>query len=184
METRAQRFTGATPGAQAQYRIALEMIARAVKLPLMSFVHRIVAVMLFATCLSALAAEARIIKVLPHLLDQNGRHTLHPSLFERDAYQAHLRTRPELCSGMRFDVQWKGRKLKAAKIKLEARGARIPARQIATFSRDLSGGGMFSRWVGVTIPVEDFNRLGSLVAWRVSLWDGEQLLAEQKSFLW
>jgi hypothetical protein len=181
---RAQRFTGAPPEAQAQYRNALEMNGRAVKLPLMNFVRRLAALLLFAASLSALSAEARIVKVLPHFLDQNGKHTLHPSLFERDAYQAHLRTHPELCSGMRFDVQWKGRKLQDPKVKLEVRGAKIPARQIETFSRDLKSGGMFSRWAGVTVPVADFNRLGSIVAWRVSLWDGEQQLAEQKSFLW
>ena len=165
-------------------RNALEMNGRPIKLPSMNFVPRLAFLIIFASSLSGSAAEARIIKVLPHFLDQNGKHTLHPSLFERDAYQAHLRNHPELCSGMRFDVQWKGRKLQDPKIKLEVRAAKIPARDVQTFSRDLKTGGMFSRWTGVTIPAVDFNRLGSIVAWRVSLWDGEQQLAEQKSFLW
>ncbi|HUS36056.1 MAG TPA: hypothetical protein VM680_11960 [Verrucomicrobiae bacterium] len=150
----------------------------------MNLVHRVAALAVLTLALSAHAAEGRIVKVLPHFLDQNGKHTLHPSLFERDAYQAHLKTHPELCSGMRFDVQWKGRKLQDPKLKLEVRGAKIPARQIETFSGDLKSGSMFSRWAGITVPVEDFNRLGSIVAWRVSLWDGDSQLAEQKSFLW
>jgi hypothetical protein len=135
-------------------------------------------------CCSAAAAEARIIKVLPHFLDKAGRHTIHPSLFERDGYQAHLKTHPELCSGMRFDVQWKGRKLEHGQIKLEVRGANTPPRQIETFSENLKGGGMFSRWSGLKVAGEDFKRIGSIIAWRISLWDGDQQLAEQRSFLW
>ena len=47
--------------------------------------------------------------MLPHYLDKEGRHTLSPSLYERDAYQAILRQNPEKRGGMRFDVQWKAR---------------------------------------------------------------------------
>ena len=36
----------------------------------------------------ACTAASKISKVLPHLLDKQGRHTLSPSLLERDAYQA------------------------------------------------------------------------------------------------
>ena len=38
---------------------------------------------------------ARVIKVLHHLIDAKGRNALAPSLFERDAYQIHLRENPE-----------------------------------------------------------------------------------------
>ena len=48
------------------------------------------------------AASAKIIKVLPHLLDRDGRHTLSPSLYERDAYQAILRAHPIQRSALRF----------------------------------------------------------------------------------
>ena len=63
----------------------------------------IVSSILIATVASQ-AAEGKIIKVLPHLLDKKGRHTLSPSLYERDAYQAKLRTHPEDISALRFDV--------------------------------------------------------------------------------
>src|SRR5437764_9781351 len=56
---------------------------------------------------SAPAATGRIKKVLPHYLDKQGRHTLAPSLYERDAYQAHLRHSPNERSALRFDVNWK-----------------------------------------------------------------------------
>src|SRR5439155_1231097 len=40
-------------------------------------------------------AEAKIYKVLPTFIDKEGRHSLSPSLYERDAYQAQLRKHPE-----------------------------------------------------------------------------------------
>ena len=49
----------------------------------------------FAAVLTAGASTGRVFKVLPHFLDTNGVHTLSPSLYERDAYQAHLRQHPE-----------------------------------------------------------------------------------------
>jgi hypothetical protein len=36
----------------------------------------------------------------------------------------------------------------------------------------------------VKVSGADFERLGSIVAWRITIWDGEQQLAEEKSFLW
>src|SRR4051794_38784995 len=53
------------------------------------------------------AATGRVYKVLPHFLDLKGRHTLTPSLYDRDAYQFFLRQHPESRSGIRFDIQWK-----------------------------------------------------------------------------
>ena len=61
--------------------------------------------LVFARLVSA--ADGKVIKVLPHLLDQAGRHSLSPSLFERDAYQAELRKHPEKVSGLRYDVRWR-----------------------------------------------------------------------------
>ncbi len=52
----------------------------------------ILSALLLATAWSATAAPAKVIKVLPHFLDQKGRHALSPSLYDRDAYQAHLRS--------------------------------------------------------------------------------------------
>ena len=59
----------------------------------------IVMALLLVTTLASVEASsarvARITKVLPHLLDDKGRHTLSPSLYERDAYQAELRKNPD-----------------------------------------------------------------------------------------
>ncbi len=128
----------------------------------------------------------RIVKVLPHLLDQQGRHTINPSLFDRDAYQAELRTHPERRGGMRFDVHWKGRPGTSAALtlKLELRGSKAPIQSpVIITSRAFSRGG-FSQWTRVRLSDEDFARLGELVSWRASLWRDDELLAEQRSFLW
>ena len=40
------------------------------------------------------AAGGRVYKVLPQYLDQKGRESLTPSLYDRDAHQAYLRIHP------------------------------------------------------------------------------------------
>jgi len=147
--------------------------------------------MLLALCLTsagltALAGPARIIKVLPHHLDQAGRASLSPSLYERDAYQAHLRRNPSLCSGLRFDVQWKARPSVAAnlKLRLELLTRTRPKRQPLVLEKPVVAKTRWSRWTALSLTGEAFRQAGDIIAWRASLWDGERPLAEQKSFLW
>lgn len=130
------------------------------------------------------ATPAKIIKVLPHLLDEQGRHALSPSLYERDAYQAYLRKNPAKCSGLRFDIQWKARATNPTdlKLRMEFRGGKEAKPFVLEESvRRRSG---TSRWSSLKLSGDDFKRTGDLVAWRATLWSGDQLLAEQKSFLW
>src|SRR3569832_429015 len=79
---------------------------------------------LFVAAVSAQAASARILIVLPTYIDKAGRHATTPSLYERDAYQAVLRKSPELRTGMRFDVRWKLKDVDWNKVemRLELRG--------------------------------------------------------------
>src|SRR5438445_2693263 len=78
---------------------------------------------LLAAALPASAATGRLMKVLPHFLDVDGRHTVSPSLYDRDAYQAFLRNHPEQRSGVRFDVQWKAHGTAGPlKLRVELRG--------------------------------------------------------------
>jgi hypothetical protein len=42
----------------------------------------------------------------------------------------------------------------------------------------------FSTWSSLRLEGQNYADLGQVLAWRVSLWQGDQLLAEQKSFLW
>jgi hypothetical protein len=133
------------------------------------------------------SATGRVIKMLPFFLDLEGRHELSPSLYERDAYQDYLRQHPEKRSAMLFDVQWKvkGEPQAPVKIKLELRGsARGDLAKEAVLEKYIEPGGLFSRWTGLKLEGQQYKDFGQLSAWRATLWEGDRLLSEQKSFLW
>jgi hypothetical protein len=128
------------------------------------------------------AAPARITKVLPHLLDREGRYSLSPSLYERDAYQALLRKSPEKCSGIRFDVRWKAQAGNRVKLRIDIRGSASP--EPLVLEQNVRRNHWYDRWTSLTLSGESFQKVGQVIAWRATLWDGDKLLAEQKSFLW
>ena len=135
---------------------------------------------------SAHAAIGKVNKVLPHFLDIQGRHSLSPSLFDRDAYQAKLRQNPDLRSGIRYDINWRTRSVKAStfKLRVELRGiAKGNLPQLKTIEREVVGG-VGSHWTSISLSGDDYKQFGEVTAWRVTLWDGDELLGEQKSFLW
>lgn len=129
------------------------------------------------------AASGKVLKVLPHLLDEKGRHSLSPSLYERDAYQAKLRKERALVSTVRFDVNWKARGVdkENLRIRVELRGEKVGPPVVV---EEKVRPGVFSKWSGVTVPKETYQELQSVSAWRVTLWNGDEQVAEQKSFLW
>jgi hypothetical protein len=132
------------------------------------------------------ATAGRVIKVLPLFLDLKGHDAISPSLFDRDAYQVHLRQHTNEVSAIRFDVLWKVSNLKGAKLKLRAElrgvGDRGAPRQ-TVLEKEVTPG-YFRSWTSLKLEGDDLKNFGSLIAWRVTLWDGDQLLGEQKSFLW
>jgi hypothetical protein len=141
-------------------------------------------------CFAALSAEAdsgRVIKVLEQFLDQKGRHMLNPSLFERDAYQAWLRLHPKERSGVRFDVEYRAPRYPfgSLKIQVEVRGIAHgePPKEIV-LEQDVKPCGWFSRWTTFRLSGQEYDNLGEVTAWRVRLWEDEDLLGEQQSFLW
>ncbi len=132
-------------------------------------------------------AEARVIKVLPHFLDAKGRHTLGPSLFERDAYQAQLRDNPEQRSALRFDVNWKTPfRLRSSTItlRLELRTSRIDPKTPVVLEQRVKGSGLAGAWSQLTLDRKRLEEMGDLVAWRATLWAGDEQLSEERSFLW
>jgi hypothetical protein len=128
----------------------------------------------------------RVIKFLPFYLDQQGRDSTSPSLFDRDAYQLHLRQHPKEISALRLDVQWKAVKApdEKLKIRIELRGATHDGDPTLKSFESPVQAGYFSHWTKFNLGGDDFVRFGSLAAWRATLWNGDQLLGEQKSFLW
>lgn len=132
------------------------------------------------------AATGRVLKVLPLYVDREGRVAPSPSLFDRDAYQAELRRDPRSCSGLRFDVQWKAKQASPAGLRLRLELVTTTANKdrailLEAPVRAKTG---WSRWSQMKLQGEAFRNAGELIAWRASLWDGAQMLAEQKSFLW
>ena len=145
--------------------------------------------LLLATATPGVAATGSVVKVLPECLDLKGRNSLAPSLYERDAYQAMLREHPERRSGMRFYVQWKtkGAVWEQLTVRLEVRGAAAAGnlpKLLVLEQRAENTAGHFSHWTNVNISSADYKNIGSVTAWRVSLWEGKTLLGHQESYLW
>ena len=137
--------------------------------------------------MSASGAEGRVIKVLPQFVDLQGQSMISPSLYDRDAYQKFLRMHPAKCSGMRFALQWKAKtpSTEPLKLRVELRGiaeGNLP--KATTLEETVRQHHWFSHWASLTLTGDAFKEFGEVVAWRATLWDGDRLLGEQKSFLW
>jgi hypothetical protein len=132
------------------------------------------------------AVTGRIVKVLPFLLDQHGRIATSPSLFDRDAYQAYLRLHTNQISALRFDVLWTATKSPAEEIKIavELRGIGTNSTPVLKTLETNAVPGTHRQWTNLPLAGDDYKSFGSVVAWRVTLWNGGQMLGEQKSFLW
>ena len=150
--------------------------------------------LVFVTLLSMIlvlpvhATTGRVVKVLPFYLDKKELHTISPSLYERDAYQAQLRMHPELRFGLLYRVEWnaKGKDPANLKIRLELRGAveGKVAKQLV-LEQPVHKRKWFTSWASITLKGADYKKFGEVVAWRVTLWEGEDLLLDsQQSFLW
>ncbi len=152
--------------------------------------RRLLVILLLLGSLSATfasdAASGRVVKVLPLLLDLKSRDAVSPSLYDRDAYQAYLRQHTNEISAVRFDVLWKASNTKGAKLKLrvELRGIGAGGLPRQTTLEQSVTARFFRRWTSLTLGGADYKNSGELVAWRATLWSDDQLLSEQKSFLW
>lgn len=131
------------------------------------------------------AAEPHIKKVLPQLTDTKERNSVSPSLYERDAYQSFLRTHPNERGGIQFMVLWRGSsKGRDLRLRVEARGVRNDAIRTETVEEPVQKSGWFGTWSALVLRGDKYKNFGELAAWRVTLWDGDKQLSEQKSFLW
>ena len=129
----------------------------------------------------------RVRKVLPLLLNARGQDALSPSLFERDAYQMYLRLHTNEIAAVRYDLQWKatGPKGAAVKIQLELRAiAPDGSPVLETLQTTGTVHGYFSHWSSFKLTGDEYKKVSAAVAWRATVWSGDQLLGEQKSFLW
>jgi len=145
--------------------------------------------LLLVSLSAAMASDAttgRVVKVLPLFLDAKGHDAISPSLFDRDAYQAWLRGHTNEISAVRFDVLWKASNAGNAKLKLRAelRGVGAGGLPKQTVLEQTVTPKFFRSWTSLPLGGADYKNFGELVAWRVTLWNGDQMVGEQKSFLW
>src|SRR5688572_18140301 len=140
-----------------------------------------------STSSSAIASPStdRVIKVLHDLVDARGRIALAPSLFERDAYQVHLRDFPELAAGSRFDIQYKARRQDGpVRLRLEVRGSKTGLGNSRAFEAETLPDRFGSSWGRIALDKATSESIGTIVAWRATLWRGAVQIGEQQSFLW
>ena len=135
---------------------------------------------------SSFAADTvtgKVIKVLPQYLDLKGRTSIAPSLYERDSYQSQLLKNPALRSGIVFNIC--SRASKELKLIVEARGVmRGKSPSLVVIEKNAPLTGRFGKWSKIAITGDDYKNIETLTAWHVSLWDGDSLVSEYKSFLW
>jgi len=132
------------------------------------------------------SSQGRILKVLPHFLDAEGRVSLAPSLFQRDAYQARLRQHPELVSSVRYDVNCKTARSsrKDLKLRLTLRTALRAETDPLVLESTINGGVFRRSWQSIQLEPAVYRAAGAVLAWRVELLEGTNLVATQQSFLW
>lgn len=143
--------------------------------------------LLLGSLSAAFAADTvtgRVVKVLPLFLDLKGRDAISPSLFDRDAYQFYLRQHTNDISAVRFDVLWKASKTDKLKLRAELRGVGAGGLPKQTVLEQEVVPKFFRSWTSLTLGGDDYENFGEVVAWRVTLWNGDELIGEQKSFLW
>jgi hypothetical protein len=133
------------------------------------------------------APSGSVIKVLPFLLDLKGHDAISPSLFDRDAYQFYLRAHTNEISAVRFDVLWGASDTATnaeLKLHLELRGHDTNSLPRQMTLEQTVTPHFFHHWTSFTLAGDDYKNFGDATAWRATLWSGDQMLGEQKSFLW
>jgi hypothetical protein len=149
--------------------------------------RRLMILFLLVPLSAAFAADAvtgSVIKVLPLFLDLKSHDAVSPSLFDRDAYQFYLSQHTNEISAVRFDVLWKASKTDKLKLRAELRGVGAGGLPKQTVLETEVTPGFFRSWTSLTLGGDDYETFGEIVAWRVTLWNGDALISEQKSFLW
>ena len=130
--------------------------------------------------------KGRIVKMLPLFLDLKGHDAVSPSLYDRDAYQAYLSRHTNEISAIRFDFLWQVENPSAAKYKLciELHGIGAGGKPTRIMLEQEALPPLLRRWNSLNLGGADYKNFGVLIAWRATLWRGDRLLSEQKSFLW
>jgi len=128
----------------------------------------------------SVSREPGLIKVLPHYLDEHGRHTIGVTLIDRDLYQQKLRNDPAAVYGVRYNVNWRGNSGMTVRLELRSTKAGVALLTLEQPGSPESGG----TWTPILIDVDTYKNFGQPESWRVTLWQDGKQVAEQASFLW
>lgn len=159
----------------------------------MRWLRAILSVLLLLAFTTGLRADpisqvtGHVAKVLPLFMDLQGNVAPSPSLYDRDAYQFALeRSKTNAVSGIRFDVCWSAHKTSGLnlKLRLELKGIGAGSLPTQLTLEQIVTPKLFHHWTSLTLDGAKYKNFGTLVAWRATLWNGDQLLGEQESFLW
>lgn len=130
--------------------------------------------------------RGQVLKVLLLFMDTNGLVAPSPSLFDRDAYQFFLQEHTNDISGVRFDVQWKASHAKGLNLKLRVEVHGIGEHGLPTEAvlEQVVTPKLFHHWAELPLRGPDYKSIGTVAAWRATLWNDGELLGQQQSFLW
>jgi len=151
--------------------------------------RRFLMILLLLIALPALGdgiEKGRIVKMLPLFINAKGHDALSPSLYDRDAYQAYLRQHANEISAIRFDFLWQVENPSASKytLRIELRGSGPGGKPTRATREQEVAPPLLRHWNSLVLGGADYRNFGELVAWRATLWRGDHLLSEHKSFLW
>jgi hypothetical protein len=128
-----------------------------------------------------------ILKVNRTLFDNKGYETKEVGELKEEAvYQYELRHHPELQRGARFHIKWKAPRGSAPfRLVLDVQG--LTADNVSTrgtFTQDYPEHDGWAEWATMDISGKEFKRLGTIMAWRISLYKGDRVMAELPSGNW
>jgi len=83
-------------------------------------------------------------------------------------------------------VQWKAKNVDWSKLKLRAEMRCLLGDDLHTVTMEEPAvkTGHFGHWSEFRIEGADYKTFGQIVAWRVTLWEGDHQISELESFLW
>jgi len=83
-------------------------------------------------------------------------------------------------------VQWKAKKVDWAKLRLRAEMRCLLGDDLHTVTMEEPAvkNGHFSSWSEFRIEGADYKTFGQIVAWRVTLFEGDHQINQLESFLW
>lgn len=130
----------------------------------------------------------QVVKVNRTLLDQWGHETGTEvgDLKAEAVYQFDLRHNPKLQFGARFHIKWKAPdKAPQLKLQLDVRGLTADNLVVYdTLTEEHPAMDGWAEWSTIDIKGERFKKLGTITAWKVSIFSGGELKAELPSGNW